>query len=203
MSFVFVFLLVLMALALIVLIVFLFMGVGMYNRLVALRNAVKAAFAQIEVQLQRRHDLIPNLVEVAKKYMAHERETLEAVIAARNAAVTASNFAQQNGNDPKAIPALAQAEGNLSGVLGRLFALSESYPDLKADTQMSQLMTELSETEDKVSFSRQAYNNEVMQYNTQREVFPSVVIAKLFHFEASTPYEVENQQVRQAPEVKF
>jgi len=148
-------------------------GVGMYNRLVAGRNNYKNAFAQIDVQLTRRHDLIPNLVETAKGYMAHEKETLEAVINARNSAVSGLSNAKADPTNPEAMKQLGQAEQGLSGALGRLFALSESYPDLKANENMMQLSEELTTTENKVSFSRQAYNDAVMMYNNLREQFNS------------------------------
>jgi LemA protein len=153
-----------------------------YNKLVTLRNRFKNAFAQIDVQLKRRYDLIPNLVETAKGYLKHERETLEAVIAARNAAASANTRAAANPADPVAMKQLMGAESQLSGVLGRLFALSEAYPDLKANTTMNNLMEELTSTENKVSFARQAYNDSVMTYNTQRETFPTNLIAGTFNF---------------------
>ncbi|MEO8049799.1 MAG: LemA family protein [Acidobacteriota bacterium] len=145
-------------------------AVGIYNKLVGLRNRFKNAFAQIDVQLKRRYDLIPNLVETAKGYIKHERGTLEAVIAARNAASSANTGAAANPGDPAAMKELVKAEGALSGALGRLFALSEAYPDLKANTTMLSLMEELTSTENKVSFARQAYNDSVMAYNTQRDL---------------------------------
>src|SRR5947208_917199 len=151
-----------------------------YNGLVRARNAFKNAFAQIDVQLQRRYDLIPNLVETAKAYMAHERGTLEAVIAARNTAVTANTRAAANPGDASAMKELSGAESALSGVMGRLFALAENYPDLKANTTMLNLMEELTSTENKISFARQAYNDSVMAYNTRREVFPTNLIAGPF-----------------------
>src|SRR5437868_3953251 len=156
--------------------------VSSYNRLVSLRNRYKNAFAQIDVQLKRRYDLIPNLVETAKGYIKHERGTLEAVIAARNAASSASAKAVANPGDPAAMKELSGAESALTGTLGRLFALSEAYPDLKANTTMMRLMEELTSTENKVAFARQAYNDSVMAYNTQREVFPSNIIAGTFNF---------------------
>lgn len=187
----------------VLLVILLFMVMGSYNGLVALRNAVKNAFAQIDVQLQRRYDLIPNLVEVAKKYMSHERDTLEAVIAARNVAASAAKVASQDPTSPGAMKNLLQAEGSLGGVLGRLFAVSEAYPDLKADGQMTQLMNELSSTEDRVAFSRQAYNDAVMQYNTKRETFPTVIIAGIFRFEKAESFQVESEESRKAPQVQF
>src|SRR5512144_800352 len=159
------------------LLLLLFWVVGGYNRLVSLRNRFKNAFAQIDVQLKRRYDLIPNLVETAKGYIKHERGTLEAVIAARNAASTASARAAQSPGDATAMKELAGAEAALTGTLGRLFALAEAYPDLKANTTMMALMEELTSTENKVAFARQAYNDAVMSYNTQRETFPTNMLA--------------------------
>ena len=178
-------------------------GVGIYNKLVALRNRFKNAYAQIDVQLKRRYDLIPNLVETAKGYLSHERGTLEAVIAARNAAATANTGAAANPGDPAAMKQLASAEGALGGALGRLFALSEAYPDLKANTTMLNLMEELTSTENKVSFSRQAYNDSMMAYNTQREVFPNNIIASTFNFAAAELFTVEVPEQREAPKVSF
>jgi LemA protein len=177
--------------------------VGIYNRLVALRNRYKNAFSQIDVQLKRRYDLIPNLVETAKGYMKHERETLEAVIAARNQAVTASQKAAQNPGDPSSIQGLAGAENALTGALGRLFALVESYPDLKANQNMSQLMEELTSTENKIAFARQAYNDSVTTYNTGREQFPAVIIANMFGFTEAQLLEIEEPKEREAPKVSF
>jgi LemA protein len=177
--------------------------VGMYNKLVALRNRFKNAYAQIDVQLKRRYDLIPNLVETAKGYLTHERGTLEAVIAARNAAASANAGAAANPGEPDAMKKLASAEGTLSGTLGRLFALSEAYPDLKANTTMLSLMEELTSTENKVSFARQAYNDAVMVYNTQREVFPSSIIASTFQFTAAELFVLEQPEQREAPKVSF
>ena len=179
------------------------MVIGIYNKLVALRNRYKNAFAQIDVQLKRRYDLIPNLVEVAKGYMKHERETLEAVIQARNQAVTAGQAAAQNPGDPKAMKSLGSAEGQLTGALGRLFALSENYPDLKANENMMSLQEELSSTENKVAFSRQAYNDAVTRYNTARETFPSVIFAGMFNFQEADLFEIEEEQQREAPTVSF
>jgi len=177
--------------------------VGIYNRLVALRNRFKNAFAQIDVQLKRRHDLIPNLVETAKGYMKHERETLEAVIAARNQAVSATAKAAQSPGDPKAMNQLAGAEGALTGALGRLFALAEAYPDLKANQNMLALQEELTSTENKVAFARQAYNDAVMTYNTAREVFPAALFAGAFGFTAAELFEIEEPAQREAPKVSF
>jgi LemA protein len=178
-------------------------GVGMYNRLVAARNNSKNAFAQIDVQLTRRHDLIPNLVETAKGYMAHEKETLEAVINARNSAVTGLKNAKADPTDPTAMKQLGQAEQGLSGALGRLFALSESYPDLKANENMMQLSEELTTTENKVSFARQAYNDAVMMYNNLREQFPSNFLANWFQFKAAELLEIEDQAMKKVPKVEF
>jgi len=177
--------------------------IGIYNKLVALRNRFKNAFAQIDVQLKRRYDLIPNLVEVAKGYMKHERETLEAVIQARNQAANAGQQAAQNPGDPTAMKSLGAAEGQLSGALGRLFALSENYPDLKANQNMLSLQEELTSTENKVAFSRQAYNDAVMTYNTARETFPNVIFAGMFNFQQADLFEVEEPQQREAPKVSF
>ncbi|MBX3178963.1 MAG: LemA family protein [Candidatus Hydrogenedentes bacterium] len=174
-----------------------------YNKLVTLRNRFKNAYAQIDVQLKRRYDLIPNLVETAKGYIKHERETLEAVIAARNAASSANAGAAANPGDPGAMQQLASAEGLLGGALGRLFALSEAYPDLKANTTMNGLMEELTSTENKVSFARQAYNDAVMAYNTQREVFPSNIVAGMLNFSAAEFFAVEEPEQREAPKVSF
>ena len=177
--------------------------VGIYNGLVSGRNRYKNAFAQIDVQLKRRHDLIPNLVEVAKKYMAHERGTLEAVIAARNTASSARGVAAADPGDPAAMQKLIAAEGVLGGAMGKLFALAEAYPDLKANATMMQLSEELTSTENKVSFSRQAYNDAVMTYNTQCEQFPGVLIANSFGFKQAQLFEIENVAEREAPKVSF
>jgi LemA protein len=174
-----------------------------YNRLVALRNRFKNAFAQIDVQLKRRYDLIPNLVETAKGYIKHERGTLEAVIAARNAASTANTKAAQNPGDASAMKELSGAETALTGTLGRLFALSEAYPDLKANTTMMQLMEELTSTENKVAFARQAYNDSVMEYNTQRETFPTNTIAGTFNFAAAESFVIDKPEEKEAPKVSF
>ena len=178
-------------------------AIGIYNKLVALRNRYKNAFAQIDVQLKRRYDLIPNLVEVAKGYMKHEKETLEAVIQARNQAASAGEKAAANPGDPTAMKSLGQAEGTLTGALGRLFALTESYPDLKANENMLSLQEELTSTENKVSFARQAYNDAVTRYNTSREVFPAVVFAGAFGFQEANLFEIEEPQERDAPKVAF
>ena len=177
--------------------------IGMYNRLVTLRNRFKNAFSQIDVQLKRRYDLIPNLVEVAKGYMKHERETLEAVIQARNAAYSAGEQAARAPGDPKAMTALGGAENQLVGAMGRLFAVAEAYPDLKANQNMLALQEELSATENKVAFARQAYNDSVMVYNTQREVFPTTIIASMFNFQEASLFEIEQEAQREAPKVEF
>jgi len=185
------------------LLVLAFVIVGIYNKLVTLRNRFKNAWAQIDVQLKRRYDLIPNLVETAKGYLKHERGTLEAVITARNAAASASTRVAANPADPEAMKALIAAEGTLGGTLGRLFALAEAYPDLKANQTMMQLMEELTSTENKVSFARQAYNDSVMAYNTQREVFPSNIVAGMFNFGPAELFKVEKAEEREAPKVSF
>ena len=177
--------------------------VGAYNSLVTLRNRYKNAYSQIDVQLKRRYDLIPNLVETAKGYLSHERGTLEAVIAARNAAVTANTRAAQNPGDASAMKEISSAESALSGVMGRLFALAENYPDLKANTTMLNLMEELTSTENKVSFARQAYNDSVMAYNTRREVFPTNLIAGPFNFGPAELFVIEKPEQKDAPKVSF
>jgi len=178
--------------------------IAIYNGLVTHRNRYKNAFSQIDVQLKRRYDLIPNLVEVVKGYIKHERETLEAVIQARNSAVNASQQASGNPGDPGAMKNLASAEGMLSGALGRLFALSENYPDLKANQNMAQLQEELSSTENRIAFARQAFNDAVMAYNIAREKFPNTVIAGMFNFkEAQLLESTESAEERKAPKVSF
>lgn len=178
-------------------------GIALYNRLVSLRNRVKNGFSQIDVQLTRRHDLIPNLVESVKGYMQHERETLEAVIQARNAAVTGLQNAAADPADPDAIRQLGAAEGALSGALGRLFALAEAYPDLKANQNVMQLQEELTTTENKVAFARQAFNDAVMNYNTARESFPGNIIANNFAFNAAEFLDIEAPEKREVPKVSF
>ena len=178
-------------------------GIGIYNRLVTGRNAYKNAFAQIDVQLTRRHDLIPNLVEVAKGYMAHEKDTLEAVINARNAAVSGLSKAKADPSNPQAMQQLGQAEQGLSGALGKLFALSESYPDLKANENMLQLSEELTTTENKVSFARQAFNDAVMMYNNMCEQFPNNFIAGWFQFKTAELLELEDEKMKEVPKVAF
>lgn len=184
--------------------VFVIFVVGIYNGLVTKKNLFKNAFAQIDVQLKRRYDLIPNLVETAKGYLKHERETLEAVIAARSGAVSAGKAAAANPGDPSAMAGLMQAEGALSGALGRLFALAESYPDLKANQNMMQLTEELTSTENKIAFSRQAFNDAVASYNIAREKFPANVVAGMFNFTHADLLEpIESPAERQAPKVSF
>jgi len=178
-----------------------FWVIGIYNGLVKLRNLYRNAFAQIDVQLKRRYDLIPNLVETAKGFMKHEKETLEGVIEARNMASSARQSA--NTEDASSMGALMAAEGGLGGALGRLFALSEAYPDLKSNVNMMQVSEELTSTENKIAFSRQAYNDAVTQYNTQTEVFPSSLIAGIFNFGTATLYEVTEESEREAVKVEF
>ena len=178
-------------------------GVGGYNRLVSLRNRYKNAFAQIDVQLKRRYDLIPNLVETAKGYIKHERGTLEAVVAARNAAAAANVRAAQAPGDAAAMKELSGAETALAGSLGRLFAVAEAYPDLKANTTMMSLMEELTSTENKVAFARQAYNDSVMSYNTTRETFPTNLLAGPFNFLPAELFVIEKPEEKEAPKVSF
>jgi LemA protein len=179
-------------------------AVGIFNRLVALKYRYQNAFAQIEVQLKRRHDLIPNLVETVKGYMSHERETLEAVIQARNQAVGGLENAAARPGDPAAMSALGGAEGVLSGAMGRLLALAESYPDLRASENMKQLTEELTSTENKVSFSRQAFNDAVTHYNTAKDSFPAVVFARILgHTQNAAFLEFDSQAIAEAPKVSF
>jgi len=180
-----------------------FYVIGGYNRLVSLRNHFQNAYAQIDVQLKRRYDLIPNLVETAKGYLKHERGTLEAVIAARNTAFSANTKAAQNPGDTATMKELSGAEAALTGTLGRLMAVAEAYPDLKANQEMLQLMEELTSTENKVAFARQAYNDAVMAYNTTREMFPTNLIANSFNFAAAEMFVVEKPEEKQAPKVSF
>jgi LemA protein len=177
--------------------------VGIYNSLVSLRNRFKNAYAQIDVQLKRRYDLIPNLVETAKGYLKHEHSTLEDVIKARNIAYTASQAAAANPADAAAVKGLLSAEGGLTGALSRLMVVSEQYPDLKANQNMMQLTEELTSTENKIAFARQAYNDSVMQYNTSRETFPNVLLAGMFGFLPAELFHVEDQAERTAPKVSF
>lgn len=176
---------------------------GLYNKLVDLRNRFKNAFAQIDVQLKRRYDLIPNLVETAKGYLKHERETLEAVTKARNIALAASQSAAANPADANAVKGLLSAESGLTGALSRLMVVSEQYPDLKANQNMLQLTEELTSTENKISFARQAYNDSVMTYNTAREVFPNVIFAGMFGFLPAELFKIDDPTERNAPKVQF
>ena len=179
------------------------MVVGVYNKLVTMRNRYKNAYAQIDVQLKRRYDLIPNLVETAKGYIKHERETLEAVTKARNIAYVASQAAATNPGDSGAVKNLAAAEAGLSGTLSRLMMVSEQYPDLKANQNMMQLTEELTSTENKISFARQAYNDSVMTYNTDREVFPSNLVAGMFNFGPAELFVIDKPEEKDAPKVSF
>ena len=180
-----------------------FWTIGIYNQLVNQRNRVRNAFAQIDVQLTRRYDLIPNLVEAVKGYMKHERETLEAVIKARNTAVSSLDAAKADPANAEAMKKLGASEGALGGVLSRLFALSEAYPDLKANQNMMQFQEELASTENKVSFSRQAFNDSVMSYNNSAENFPNSVIAGMFSFALASFLEIESDEKREVPEISF
>jgi LemA protein len=176
---------------------------SIYNRLVSLRNRFKNAFAQIDVQLKRRYDLIPNLVETAKAYLKHERETLEAVIQARNSAQQAGQKAAAHPEDASAVKGLIGAETALTGAMGRFFALAEAYPDLKANQNMMQLTEELTSTENKISFARQSFNDSVMTYNTARESFPAVIFAGMFNFQGAELFEIESPEEKEAPKVSF
>jgi LemA protein len=177
--------------------------IGVYNRLVALRNRYLNSFSQIDVQLKRRHDLIPSLVETVRGYMAHEKGTLEAVVQARNQAVRAIQAAAARPGDPAAMASLGGAEGQLNGALGRLLAIAEAYPDLKANQNMSMLQEELSSTENKVAFARQAYNDAVMRYNTRRETVPDALVANFFGFTEARLFEIESEKEREAPKVSL
>jgi LemA protein len=178
-------------------------GIAIYNNLVNLRNRVKNAFAQIDVQLTRRYDLIPNLVEAVKGYIKHERETLEAVIRARNAAVSSLDAAKADPANGEAIKKLGAAEGLLGGALGRLFALSEAYPDLKANQNMMQFQEELASTENKVAFARQAFNDSVLSYNNAAQNFPNSIVAGMFRFDTASFLDIDSAQKREVPEVAF
>ncbi len=180
-----------------------FWGVGIYNKLVGLRNRLQNAFSQIDVQLKRRYDLIPNLVETAKGYLKHERETLEAVINARSNAVSAEQNAAASPSDPAAMKNLMAAEAGLTGALGRLLAVVEQYPDLKANQNMIQLSEELSSTENRIAFARQAFNDSVNTYNTYRQSFPPVVFAGMFGFRDAEFFEIQNAAERETPKVAF
>jgi LemA protein len=178
--------------------------VGLYNGLVVLKNRFKNAFAQIDVQLRRRYDLIPNLVETAKGYLKHERETLTAVIEARNQAAGAAKALAAAPGDPSAVKAFASAESGLAGLLSRLMVVVERYPELKADAQMSRVMEELSSTENRIAFARQAYNDAVTEYNTKRELFPTSIVAGMFNFDPAALLEsTDSAAQREAPQVKF
>jgi LemA protein len=181
----------------------LFWLAGAYNNLVALRNRFKTAFSQIDVQLKRRHDLIPNLIETAKGYLSHEKGTLEAVTQARNAAVSAVRTAAANPGDASAMASLAAAESQLNGVLGRLFAVAEAYPDLKANQNMIALQQELTATENQIASARQIFNNTVMNYNTTRESFPTNLVANALGFAPAQLFELEVEKERQVPQVSF
>ena len=180
-----------------------FWAIALYNGLIGKRNRFRNAFAQIEVQLQRRYDLIPNLVETAKGYMSHEKDTLEAVIAARNQAMGAMQAAAAAPGDSNAMANLASAEAGLGGVLGRLMAVAEAYPDLKANQNMIAVQEELTSTENKVAFARQAFNDAVTVFNTARETFPAVLIAGLLGFKEAMLFEVDDGSARTAPKVNF
>jgi LemA protein len=195
--------LIILVVLLAVIVVLALSATGIYNSLVSLRNRFKNAYAQIDVQLKRRYDLIPNLVETAKGYMAHEHTTLEDVIKARNIALAASQAAAANPADANAVKGLVSAEGGLTGALSRLMVVSEQYPDLKANQNMMQLTEELTSTENKVAFARQAYNDSVMEYNTSRETFPNVVLAGMFGFLPAELFHVEDPAERSAPRVSF
>ena len=188
---------------LIILVLVALWAMGVYNRLITLRNRYENAFSQIDVQLKRRHDLIPNLVNIVKGYIAHEKDTLEAVIQARTAAISATSNAAANPGDQSAMNTLASAESNLNGALGRLLMVAEDYPDLKANENMLALQEELTSTENKVSFARQSYNDSVTAYNTATELFPGSLVAKNFSFSMAQLFEVEEEVQRDAPAVEF
>lgn len=181
----------------------LLLAVGIYNRLITLRNRFRNAFSQIDVQLKRRDDLIPNLIETAKGYLAHERETLEEVVKARNLALTASQAAAANPGSPSAMAGLSSAETQLGGALGRLFAVAEAYPDLKANTNMIALQNELTMTENQIAFARQTYNDAVTVYNSYRESFPNILFANAFNFSEAKLFELGVDKEREAPRVTF
>ena len=189
--------------SIVVLAMLLFFVIGIYNKLVTLRNRYQNAWAQIDVQLKRRYDLIPNLVETAKGYMAHEKETLEAVISARNGAAGAVAAAAANPGNAQAMEGLMGAESLLTASLGKLFAVSEAYPDLKADQNMGRLMEELTSTENRIAFARQAFNDGATAYNIATEVFPNNIFAGIFRFARATLWEVESPAEKQAPQVSF
>ncbi|MBN4074000.1 LemA family protein [bacterium AH-315-E10] len=189
--------------AVVLIVLLAFFVIGIYNKLVKLRNRFKNAFAQIDVQLKRRYDLIPNLVETAKGYLKHESETLEAVIKARNQAASAGEKAAQDPSNANAMNDLMGAETQLTGALGRLMVTVEAYPDLKGDAHMTQVMEELTSTENKISFSRQAYNDSVTVYNTARETFPAVLLVNTLGFQEATLFEITDEAEKEAPAVKF
>ena len=192
------------ALGLIVLLaIFFIFVIGLYNNLVKLRQQQRNAFSQIDVQLTRRYELIPNLVEVAKNYMKHEQDTLEKVIQARNSAWAAKKAVNQDPGSSEAMTNLIAAENSVRGQLGSLMAVSESYPDLRSNETMKSLMEELASTDNKVSFARQSYNDMTTDYNTALEVFPSSIVANMFNFSSATLYEVEDKKARAAVKVKF
>lgn len=188
---------------LVIIVAIVLFAIGVYNNLINLRNRVKNAFAQIDVQLTRRHDLIPNLVEAVKGYMKHERETLEAVIDARNAAVSSLDAAKKDPSNAAAIKELGESEGALGAALSRLFALSEAYPDLKANQNMMQFQEELTSTENKVAFSRQAFNDAVLSYNNKAQNFPNNIIAGMFNFELASFLDIDSEEKREVPDVSF
>jgi LemA protein len=192
-----------MVVLLVVSVAIVMLGISLYNRLINARNAFKNAFAQIDVQLTRRYELIPNLVEAAKAYLKHERETLESVIKARNVAFSGLKKAAANPADSAAMQEFASADAALSGALGRLMVVAEAYPDLKASQNMQQFSEELTSTENKVAFARQAYNDAVMTYNNAREIFPSNVVAGMFAFEPAKLLDLANAAAREAPKVNF
>ena len=197
------FLLIILVVVLVGVLLLSFFVVGIYNGLITLRNRFKNAFSQIDIQLKRRYDLIPNLVETCKGYMKHESGTLEAVVAARNTAATAASRVATNPADPTAMKQLLQAEGQLSAGLGRLLAVAEAYPDLKANTNMMALQEELTSTENRISFARQAFNDAATEYNIKREVFPSNLIANTFNFTVAELWIVEDPTERQGVKVSF
>lgn len=185
------------------LLLLLFWLIAVYNGLVVSRNQVKNAYAQIDVQLKRRYDLIPNLLECVKGYMSHEKDTLEAVIKARNSAFAAAQKAATDPGNPQTMAELSRAEGHLGGAMGRLLAISEAYPDLKANQNMISLQEELKSTENKIGFARQAYNDSVLAFNNQRSVFPAVTVAGMFGFPEAKMFEVDSPEERQAPKISF